>query len=145
MAARGREDRGIRHLDDYPPVPPALSPTAEQAHAVSCRGVGVGFTEYNDTTPSGEGFHVNTTYASVVGSRGAGLEYFVIHNIALWVETKYVFFRDVELRVDGPGAKRIWIKSSCPVDCASSSPDPTSAGNPHGRDRPMRRTPISIS
>jgi opacity protein-like surface antigen len=68
-------------------------------------GVGVGFTEFNDTTPSGEGFHVNTTYSSVVGSLGGGLEYFVVHNIALGVEAKYLFFRDVELRVNGLGGK----------------------------------------
>jgi hypothetical protein len=68
-------------------------------------GVGVGFTEYNDPTPSGEGFHVDTTYASVVGALGAGLEYFVVQNVALGVETKYVFVRDVELRVDGLGGK----------------------------------------
>jgi opacity protein-like surface antigen len=68
-------------------------------------GVGVGFTEFNDPTPSGEGLHVKTDYTSVVGALGSGLEYFVVNNIALGIETKFVFFRDVDLRVNGRGGK----------------------------------------
>jgi hypothetical protein len=68
-------------------------------------GVGVGFTEFNDRTPDGDGFRVETDATSVVGAIGSGLDYFVVGNIALGIETKFVFFRDADLRVNGVGGK----------------------------------------
>jgi opacity protein-like surface antigen len=65
-------------------------------------GVGVGLTQTNDTTPlgaSGQVPHFSADDYSVVGSVGAGLEYFVAYNMAVGVDAKYLF-QNPEVKID---------------------------------------------
>lgn len=65
-------------------------------------GVGFGFNEFNDTTAIGEspeGPKFDSRDFAPAASLGLGLDYFVADNIALEVETKYLFFRpDIKLQ-----------------------------------------------
>lgn len=65
-------------------------------------GVGVGIAEFGDQTPeaaSATTGHSQST--SVVGTAGAGLDYFVVNNVALNFETKYRIFQSATLEVNG--------------------------------------------
>jgi hypothetical protein len=65
-------------------------------------GVGVGIAEFGDQTP--EAATITTGHAqsvSVVGTAGVGLDYFVINNVALNLETKYRIFPSAMLEVNG--------------------------------------------
>ncbi len=65
-------------------------------------GVGVGIAEFGDQTPEAQ--TATTSHAqsmSVVGTVGAGMDYFVINNVALNFETKYRIFPSAMLEVNG--------------------------------------------
>jgi opacity protein-like surface antigen len=64
-------------------------------------GVGVALTEFNDRKTPGFGVGVDMPDATVVGTIGAGLEYFVASNVAAGVEVKYVMAGDQTVRIDG--------------------------------------------
>ena len=65
-------------------------------------GVGVGFTEINDRKRPAFGRSIrNDDSAVLLGTVGAGLEYFVADNIAIGAEVKYVLAGDATVRVDG--------------------------------------------
>jgi opacity protein-like surface antigen len=68
-------------------------------------GVGVAFTEFNDRKPRAppntrvaiEG----TETSLLVGTLGAGIEYYFADNLAVGVEVKYLLADDTTLRIDG--------------------------------------------
>ena len=64
-------------------------------------GVGGAFTQFNDRKPPGFGVSVKTESASIIGSFGGGLEYFVSDNISLGFEMKYLAGSEQTLGVDG--------------------------------------------
>jgi opacity protein-like surface antigen len=63
-------------------------------------GVGVGHAESNDRKPHGEPFNVSATTTSVAGTAGIGLDYFVASNIAVGVESKYLYSPGHRIRID---------------------------------------------
>jgi len=65
-------------------------------------GVGVGIAEFGDQTPEAETVTTGHSQSmSVVGTVGAGLDYFVLSNVALSFETKYRIFPSAMLEVNG--------------------------------------------
>jgi opacity protein-like surface antigen len=68
-------------------------------------GIGVGFAEFNDRKAPAIGVKIDSKGYSVVGSLGAGIEYFVANNIAVGLETKYVFFRGQDFEIAGRRGK----------------------------------------
>lgn len=64
-------------------------------------GVGVSFVQINDRKPSAFGIAVSGSNKSVAATVGAGVEYFLLNNLALGVEAKYVYAGEHDLRV-GP-------------------------------------------
>lgn len=65
-------------------------------------GVGVGIAEFGDQTP--EAAAATTGHAqslSVVGTAGVGLDYLVVNNVAINVETKYRIFPSAMLEING--------------------------------------------
>ena len=70
-------------------------------------GVGVGYAEYNDRKPHGANVKVSGTEDyTLAASVGAGVDYFVMRNIAVALETKFVTVRDQSIKInDGPTQK----------------------------------------
>jgi opacity protein-like surface antigen len=65
-------------------------------------GVGVGIAEFGDQTPeSAAATTGHSQSTSLVGTAGAGFDYFVINNVALNFETKYRIFQSAMLEVNG--------------------------------------------
>jgi opacity protein-like surface antigen len=64
-------------------------------------GVGVALTDFNDRKPNGFGVEVRDESSTLVGTLGAGLDYFIADNIALNAEFKYLFAESQTLRVGG--------------------------------------------
>jgi len=65
-------------------------------------GVGVAFTDFNDRKPQVPPVSIKGTEQTfVVGTIGAGLEYYVADNLAVGVEVKYLAAGDTTLRLDG--------------------------------------------
>ena len=65
-------------------------------------GVGVGIAEFGDQTPEAQHAVIGKSQAvSVVGAIGVGLDYFVLNNVAINVETKYRKFPSTTLDIDG--------------------------------------------
>ena len=64
-------------------------------------GVGVALTEFNDRKRPGFGVSVDVPASTVVGTLGAGLEYFVADNVAAGVEIKYLIAGDQTVRING--------------------------------------------
>jgi opacity protein-like surface antigen len=66
-------------------------------------GIGVGFSQFNDRKPRGFGLDVDHRDDSpfLVGTVGAGLEYFFADNMAVGAEVKYVMAGDREYRING--------------------------------------------
>lgn len=64
-------------------------------------GVGVALTEFNDRKRPGFGVSVDMPASTVVGTIGAGLEYFVTDNVAAGVEIKYLIAGDQTVRING--------------------------------------------
>ena len=54
-------------------------------------GVGLGHTEDNDKKPHGAGFDIQANTNAVAATGGVGLDYFITKNIALGVQTKYLY------------------------------------------------------
>lgn len=69
-------------------------------------GVGVAFSEFNDRKSGALGRRVELRESTLVGTLGAGVEYFLADNIALGVEVKYLFAEDHTTRIDGVPHKR---------------------------------------
>jgi opacity protein-like surface antigen len=65
----------------------------------------MGFAEFNDRKAPAIGVKIDSKGYSVVGSLGAGIEYFVANNIAVGLETKYVFFRGQDFEIAGRRGK----------------------------------------
>lgn len=65
-------------------------------------GVGVGIAEFGDQTPESAAATTGHSQSrSLVGTAGAGFDYFVINNVALNFETKYRIFQSAMLEVNG--------------------------------------------
>jgi opacity protein-like surface antigen len=64
-------------------------------------GVGVAWTEFSDRTPLAEFISIRAKDTAVVGSIGAGIDYFVMSNVALGVETKYLIYGGQEFTIEG--------------------------------------------
>lgn len=65
-------------------------------------GVGAGLSEFGDRTPESQGLTFShSQHLAVIGAAGAGLEYFVLNNVALGLETKYRFFPTTTLGING--------------------------------------------
>jgi opacity protein-like surface antigen len=70
-------------------------------------GVGIGYAEFNDRKPHGANVTVSgTENYTLAASVGAGVDYFVMRNIAVALETKFVTVRDQSIKInDGPTQK----------------------------------------
>lgn len=64
-------------------------------------GVGIGWSEFNDRKTTGVGTRIRTGDVGVVGSLGAGIEYFLADNVAVGLETKVMLAGERELEVVG--------------------------------------------
>jgi opacity protein-like surface antigen len=64
-------------------------------------GVGVALTEFNDRKNPGFGVGVDMPASTMVGTVGAGLEYFVADNVAAGLEVKYLIAGDQTVRLNG--------------------------------------------
>jgi opacity protein-like surface antigen len=64
-------------------------------------GVGVSFGEFKDRKPHGNGLDLQGEDFAVAAVAGIGVEYMVASNIAVGLETKYLYSRDHTLRVSG--------------------------------------------
>jgi opacity protein-like surface antigen len=64
-------------------------------------GIGVGLTQFNDRKPAGFGLSVQDQASTLVGTLGAGIEYFVADNVAVGIELKYLLAAEQTLRVNG--------------------------------------------
>jgi opacity protein-like surface antigen len=64
-------------------------------------GVGVALTEFNDRKHPGFGVSVDMPASTVVGTIGAGFEYFVADNVAAGFEVKYLIAGDQTVRING--------------------------------------------
>ena len=64
-------------------------------------GVGAALTEFNDRKEPGFGVSVDFPTSTVVGTVGAGLEYFITHNVAAGFELKYLIAGDQTVRING--------------------------------------------
>jgi opacity protein-like surface antigen len=65
-------------------------------------GIGVGFSQFNDAKQDGLSLTISDSIGSVVvGSAGAGLEYFIADNIAVGVEAKYLFSGPTSVNIQG--------------------------------------------
>ena len=66
-------------------------------------GVGVSFTELNDASPVAEELSIDADDTGMVATLGGGVEYFVMSNVSLSAEARYLFSRDLEVSIDdGP-------------------------------------------
>jgi opacity protein-like surface antigen len=64
-------------------------------------GIGVGFAEFKDRKPHGAGMDIHANDFAPIGGLGVGFDYFVAHNIAIGLETKYIYSRDHEFKLNG--------------------------------------------
>jgi opacity protein-like surface antigen len=64
-------------------------------------GVGISFGEFKDRKPRGQGLDLGGEDFALAAVAGIGIEYFVASNIALGIETKYLYSRDHTLEVSG--------------------------------------------
>jgi opacity protein-like surface antigen len=64
-------------------------------------GVGVGYAEFKDRKPHGSGLSIQARDFAPIASVAAGFDYFVASNIAIGLETKYIYSRDHEFRLNG--------------------------------------------
>ena len=64
-------------------------------------GVGVGIAEFGDQTPESQSAMTgHSQTVSIVGTAGVGLDYFIINNVALSMETKYRIFPSAILDIN---------------------------------------------
>lgn len=68
-------------------------------------GVGASYAEDNDVKPAGANLDIKATNWAVAGSLGAGIEYFVVSNVALGLDVRYLISRGHTIQIDG-GNKR---------------------------------------
>jgi opacity protein-like surface antigen len=69
-------------------------------------GAGLGFAQFNDRNPGGENVQIAAENYSAVGTVGTGVDYFVLSNIALNFETKYLIARGFTAQINnGPTQK----------------------------------------
>ena len=65
-------------------------------------GVGVGIAEFGDQTPEAQSATIGHSQSmSIVGTAGIGLDYFVMSNVAINLETKYRIFPSAMVEVNG--------------------------------------------
>jgi opacity protein-like surface antigen len=62
-------------------------------------GVGVSFSEFNDRKPAAFGVPISGSDTAVAGSLGLGLEYFLLNNLTVGLEMKYMLLGDHSLRI----------------------------------------------
>jgi len=65
-------------------------------------GVGMSFGEFKDRKPHGQDLDLGGEDFALAAVAGVGVEYFVASNIALGLETKYLYSRDHTLKTSGP-------------------------------------------
>jgi opacity protein-like surface antigen len=70
-------------------------------------GVGIGYAEFNDRKPPGANVKVSGDQDyTLAASLGAGVDYFLMRNIAVAFETKFLTVRDQSIKInDGPTQK----------------------------------------
>jgi opacity protein-like surface antigen len=102
-------------------------------------GVGVSFVQINDRKPPAFGIALSGSNTSVAVTVGGGIEYFLLNNLALGVEAKYVYAGEHDLHV-GPlsgkanpsallttmGFRLLWPEATLPDRPAPAltAPDP---------------------
>jgi opacity protein-like surface antigen len=64
-------------------------------------GVGILWTEFSDITPRVQGVAISAKGRSVVGSIGAGIEYFIASNLALGLDVKYLISGGQQFTIQG--------------------------------------------
>jgi opacity protein-like surface antigen len=64
-------------------------------------GVGLGFAEFNDRKPRGADLDIGGSSYSVAAALGVGIDYFLMSNIAVGIESKYLYSPGLTLTVDG--------------------------------------------
>jgi opacity protein-like surface antigen len=64
-------------------------------------GAGIGFAEFKDRKPHGAGLSIHANDYAPIAAVALGFEYFVAHNIAIGLETKYIYSRDHEFTLNG--------------------------------------------
>jgi opacity protein-like surface antigen len=64
-------------------------------------GVGIGFTEFSDAGPRVQGVGISAKDSAVVGSIGAGIEYFIASNLAVGLDVKYIISGGQEFIIEG--------------------------------------------
>ena len=64
-------------------------------------GVGVGHAEFNDRKPRGENIKLEAVTNSVAAALGVGIEYFLMSNIALGLESKYLYTPGHTITIEG--------------------------------------------
>jgi opacity protein-like surface antigen len=66
-------------------------------------GVGLAHAEWNDRKPRADNMSIKANSNALAAVVGAGIEYFVTRNIALGLESKYLYSPGHEIKVDGRG------------------------------------------
>jgi opacity protein-like surface antigen len=66
-------------------------------------GVGLGHAEWNDRKPRADHMSIKANTNSIAAVVGAGIEYFVTRNIAVGLESKYLYSPGHEIKVEGRG------------------------------------------
>lgn len=66
-------------------------------------GVGLGHAEWNDRKPRADNMSIKANSDSIAAVVGAGIEYFVTRNIAVGLESKYLYSPGHDIKVEGRG------------------------------------------
>ncbi len=100
---------GVGRLGEYSLFPILLQPRLRwplldgRLETYALGGVGVEFAEFNDGTQAARDRGIEGNDSALVGTLGAGLEYYPLPNVAIGLESRYVFSRGHTLRIgDGP-------------------------------------------
>lgn len=101
-------------------------------------GVGVALTEFNDRKEPAFGVGIDTPGSTVVGTLGAGLEYFLADNVAAGFEIKYLVAGDQTIRINGVSRKEdldslytaFGLRLFFPEQAAPIAPAPARTGVP---------------
>jgi len=70
-------------------------------------GVGLGHAEWNDRKPRAGHMSIKANDNSIAAALGVGIDYFVTRNIALGLESKYLYSPGHEIKVEGRGGTAV--------------------------------------